>query len=116
MLSSIMMNPFLTQHSQCLSDVAAAFQSTMVNCWPRVLDQYSAEILRSTVVCWLNLCDAHVKGYAADEKRLREALRNLATLVSTSRDGSHGSYLAGLSRTIEDKPELLALFGQSCQP
>lgn len=110
MLSSIMTDPFLAQHSQCLLAVAVALRSTILNCWPRVLDHYGPEILRSTVVCWLNVCDNPTKDEAADEGNLREALRSIATLVSKGLQESNEGPLAVLRETIEDKPELRALF------
>lgn len=111
MLSSIMVDPFLAQHSECLLAVALALRSTILKCWPRVLDRYGAEILRSTIMCWLNVCENPVKDQAAHETDLREALRNIATLVSKGLEGSNEEKpLASLRKTLEDKPELRALF------
>lgn len=110
MLSSIMVDPFLAQQSQCLLAAVLALRSTILNCWPRVLEHYDAEILRSTIMCWLNLCDYPTKSEAADEADLRDALRSIAKLVSKGGEGSNESSLGPLSQTIEDKPELRALF------
>ena len=110
MFSSVMTNPFLAQHTQCLLAAAEALRSTVLNCWPRLLDHHSAEVLRSTVVCWLNMCDSQPKDWAAKEKKLSETLRNIATLVSKGRDDSSEAPPAGLGQTIEDNPKLQALF------
>lgn len=110
MLSSIMMDPFLVRHSHCLLAVALALRSTILNCWPRILNHYVAEILRSTIICWLNLCDNSTKYQATDEGNLRETLQSIVTLVSRGGEGFNEGPLAGLSRTIEDKLELRALF------
>lgn len=110
MFSGIMMDPFLVQHPQCLLAAAEALRSTVLNCWPRIFDHHSAAILRSTILCWLNICDARPKNREAEEERLSETLRNIATLVSKSRGGSNGCTLEGLGQTIKAKPELRALF------
>lgn len=102
-----MMDPFLAQHGQSLLAVSEALCSAILNCWPRALDRYRAEILRGVIVCWLN--DGE-DGPKAEGKMITETLRTIARLVSKSCDVSGGCSLSGLGQIIKDKPELRALF------
>lgn len=109
MFCGVMMDPFLAQYSRCLLVVALALRSTVLTCWPRVFGHYTAEILRSTIVCWLNVCDSPTKGQTTDEGDLKGTLRNIATLLSNGCGGVNEGPLAGLCEMIEDKPELGAI-------
>lgn len=110
MFISAMTDPFLAGHGQALLAVADALRSTILNCWPRILDHYNAELLRSTIICWLNVCDAQAHDQMAEEPRLAGMLQAIAKLVTKGLDDSKGITTADLDQMIDDKPRLRALF------
>lgn len=107
MVSNIMTDPFFSEHHECLLAATMALRTTIRNCWPQIFNNYSVDILRSIIVCWLNVYATQPLARAAKETELRETLKAMATLMRTSQGGSNQT---DLGQMVESKPELQPLF------
>jgi predicted ATP-grasp superfamily ATP-dependent carboligase len=111
MLTSAIVDPFLAEHSQTLSDLAESLRTIIQNCWPRVLEFHGTEILRSTITCWLNVSGDQPQHSNAADPKLVETLRAISMLLIDHCDTQDKSSLADkLDTIIDGEPRLRALF------
>jgi hypothetical protein len=55
MISSVMTDPFATAHGPVILAACKALNSCTRECWPRMTEERSGEVMRMLIMCWLNI-------------------------------------------------------------
>ncbi|KAK0388726.1 hypothetical protein NLU13_4969 [Sarocladium strictum] len=106
-ISSVMTDPFAAAHGPAILAACKALNSCVRECWPRMTEERSDEVMRIIIMCWLNIHAAKTGPRLADDLQ--------DSIASELKHTSEMLYAINKARNLSTPPELLEIIEKERQ-
>ena len=102
-----MTDPFAAAHGPAILAACKALNSCVRECWPRMTEERSDEVMRIIIMCWLNIHAAKTGPRLADDLQ--------DSIASELKHTSEMLYAINKARNLSTPPELLEIIEKERQ-
>lgn len=112
LFAPVLTDAFALAHVPAVVAAAKALNTTILNCWPRIVGTPHAEQITSIVArCWTNIYDTdHSTGGPETETLTQELKRTMALLASLWKASDEPMPTDKLAQVVQRTPHLKLLF------